>query len=120
MKVKSYMTLIAGALLLAGCTSTISDVSDEGTTAEPVFPAIDGKAALYIQPERAQLVRVGLDKNQVRTLVGAPHFREGMVAVREWDYLFDVGDGRPCQFKVLFDSDKRVGATYTSPQGCLH
>lgn len=50
-------------------------------------------------------------------LVGPPHFSEGFVAVREWNYLFhlrdpETGAVRVCQYKVLFGSCPQGGALH--------
>src|SRR5699024_3695273 len=57
-------------------------------------------------------VKAGMTKDQLYYLLGRPHFGEGIVAVREWDYLFHFhtpGQGTDgvttCQYKVLFDKD---------------
>ncbi|WP_275288523.1 outer membrane protein assembly factor BamE [Halomonas elongata] len=60
-----------------------------------------------------QTVHSGMTKDQVRDLLGNPHFSEGLINVRTWDYLFDLSDhGRlgsmMCQFQLLFDESMRV------------
>ncbi|WP_432785506.1 Outer membrane protein A [Oligella sp. MSHR50489EDL] len=52
-------------------------------------------------------------------LLGRPHFGEGFVGVREWDYLFHFhtpGRGSngvtTCQFKVLYDSNYYTNEFY--------
>lgn len=114
-------------LLMAGCgTATLSKVDAEGNTQSPVFPAIadasrpDGR---YVNSENFGKVASGMTKAQIRELIGPPQFREGMVGVREWDYLlkFDQSRDRPeivCQFKVLFDKRMIARSFFFMPESC--
>lgn len=109
---KSAVALVA-ALVLAGCGS-LSKVDDKGNTQEPVWPDtkdITFKNGSYPNLDDLRLVGPGMSKDQLYNLLGRPHFGEGLVGVREWDYWFHFrtpqGD-LSCQYKVLFDSDKRA------------
>lgn len=118
----------AGAVLvaasLAACGS-LSDVSPEGTTDHPVWP--DAEKATFRNgawptPEAMALVRRGMSKDQLYQLLGRPHFQEGLVGVREWDYLFhrpSAGGGtQSCQYKVLFDKDMLAASFHRLPADC--
>lgn len=53
----------------------------------------------------AQLSK-GMSRRQVRALLGAPHFAEGVMA-KGWNYLIDIADkdstiGRNCQLRIDF------------------
>lgn len=68
-------------------------------------------------------IRPGMTKNQVRDLLGRPHFSEGLFNVRTWNYLFDLGadDGQGrmlCQFQLAFDGSMRVEDTQWRTAGC--
>lgn len=118
--------IAALAYVAAGCTSTLSRVDDEGTTAQPVFPALGpGSAGQGSWPNRENLskVRAGMDKRQLMDLIGPPHFREGLIDVREWDYLFHLehaGQPQLCQYKILFDRTMRARSFHWLPQDCAH
>lgn len=108
---------VAALSVLAAC-ATKSHVTREGTTDNPIFP--DPSSVTFTNergtfPTSLQLaaVKSGVTEDQLYTLLGRPHFDEGMFFVREWDYLFHFhtpGQGTDnittCQFKVVFDKDK--------------
>ncbi|CAG9168867.1 Outer membrane protein A [Cupriavidus laharis] len=116
------------AAVLAGCSTTSSYPTDQGTSGNVVFP--DKASAwpaqgTFANLDNLRLLRPGMTKDQHYALIGRPHFKEGMFDVREWDYLFNFRTGRPapndvvqCQMKVLFDTDMRSRSYYWSPESC--
>lgn len=123
MKAKNLLPFILVGLLM-GC-STVSKVSKDGYTEEPVFPELE---KLTLQegtwPNVENLKKAeqpGVTRDQLYDLLGRPHFKEGL-RTREWDYLFHFStpDGRvTCQFKVLFDTDKIAQSFHWAPEGCF-
>lgn len=127
---KSVVAVIvmAASLYLGGCSS-LSKVSAEGTTENPVFP--DPRKVTFGNdqgtfPNRDSLneVKAGMTKDQLYYLLGRPHFQEGFFGVREWDYLFhfrtlanDKTRIATCQFKVLFDQDYRAQSFFMRSVG---
>lgn len=116
----------AALALAAGCTSYVSrGIGDDGRAAEVVFPDIERDAT---QPEgtfpnvdNLRAVGAGLTKDQLYDLLGRPHFREGLFAVREWDYVFNFRSGggvTTCQYKVIFDRDYRARSFHWKPAAC--
>lgn len=116
----------AALALSAGCTSYVSrGIGDDGKAAELVFPDIALDAT---QPEgtfpnldNLRAVGAGLTKDQLYDLLGRPHFREGLFAVREWDYVFNFRSGggvTTCQYKVIFDKDYRARSFHWKPAAC--
>ena len=116
----NYKSLfIAGlsALVLSAC-GNISKVTSDGTTDEPVWPKVErvgmnNKQGTFPDLTKLREVKAGMTKDQLYYLLGRPHFGEGFVGVREWDYLFHfhtpgqgTNDVTTCQFKVLYDSDR--------------
>lgn len=112
--------------LAAGCTSYVSrGIGDDGRATEVVFPDIARDAT---QPEgtfpnldNLRAVGAGVTKDQLYDLLGRPHFREGMVGVREWDYVFNFrssGSVTTCQYKVIFDKDYLARSFHWQPAGC--
>lgn len=63
-----------------------------------------------------------MSKDQVRHLIGSPHYREGLFGVREWNYVFnyrdDQNEHQVCQFQIHFDDDMLVHAFYWSDEAC--
>lgn len=110
--------------LLTGCSRSISDVDSAGKTLHPVFPGIDSairKEGIVVAPEQLSLLGVGLTKPQLYHLLGAPHFSEGVLGVKEWDYILKVkgSDGlKTCQLKILFDKNMTAQSYYYLPENC--
>jgi OOP family OmpA-OmpF porin len=89
------------------------------------FPAADSarwKQGAFPGAGVFDRIRPGMGKDQMRGLLGWPHFSEGLWGVREWNYLFHFrtgnGMGRgpgmgtsnsaayvTCQYMVRFDSE---------------
>src|SRR5262245_59910883 len=113
--------------MLAACSSTLSNVDNQGKTADPVFPAMDQASrseGTDVNLENLGKVAPGVTKRQLLDLLGAPHFSEGMFGVREWDYIlkFREPDGKPdkvCQYKVLFDDRMLARSFYFKPADCM-
>ncbi|OSI36507.1 OmpA family protein [Neisseria dumasiana] len=122
MKVKTMFQVGASLMMaaaLSACASK-SHVKRDGTTDNPVFPAVEkvspsfkhNKGTFPTADELAQ-IKPGMTKDQFYKLLGRPHFNEGMFGVREWDYVFHFhtpGQGTDnvstCQFKILYDAQK--------------
>ncbi len=125
MSVNYKSLLIAGlsALVLSACGS-VSKVSSDGTTDEPVWPKVERVGMnndMGTFPDLSSLkeVKAGMTKDQLYYLLGRPHFAEGFFGVREWDYVFHFhtpGQGTngvtTCQFKVLYDSNSLTNEFY--------
>ncbi|WP_084791991.1 outer membrane protein assembly factor BamE domain-containing protein [Cupriavidus necator] len=121
-------TVALTATILSGCSTTSSHPTNQGTSANVVFP---DKASAW--PEQGtfpnldslRLLQPGMTKDQHYALIGRPHFNEGMADVREWDYLFNFRTGKPapndvvqCQMKVLFDTAMASRSYYWAPESC--
>lgn len=128
MKKKDILRVLLGGmalLALAGCTNHVSrGLSAQGEVTEAVFPEERHMVmanGIVPKPDHVRLLTAGLNKDQLRALVGIPHFREGHGA-REWDYLFhlEAGDGQmtKCRFKVVFDSQSIARTLLWLPDGC--
>ncbi|MFC7370009.1 OmpA family protein [Vreelandella zhaodongensis] len=121
---KNRSTILAIGLIvgLAGCASNAS-LTDEG---EVRFPDLDStylKTGDFVDPDDVLRISEGQHKDQVRLLLGHPHFSEGIFGVREWDYAFNfyTGNGNEyitCQYKLLFDREMRVTSTYWRDAQC--
>ena len=120
--------LAASALLaLTGCgTSSVSrNISDAGQAEEVVFPSIEKHAWLqegtFPNLDNLRLIAPGVSKDQLYALIGRPHFRESLVAVREWDYIFNFRTAsgvKVCQFKAIFDTQPRAQSFHWMPADC--
>ena len=67
------------------------------------------------------MIENGMNKDQIRQLIGDPHFTEGLYGVSEWDYVFNYrenGTHKVCQYKVLFDKNHNAQSFFWYPNGC--
>ncbi|EPK3898289.1 OmpA family protein [Enterobacter ludwigii] len=126
MKLHINKLAIAFSMALVGCTHSISDVDKAGKTASPVFPdlnqAVVGEGS-YVTLENISRIKPGMTKHNLYEMIGVPHFNEGVLGVKEWDYIVHIptaeGEEITCQYKVLFDSRMKIGSTWFKPENCL-
>lgn len=127
MNKKIQFALTGAICLLASACGTrylSHDITDDGKAGEIVFPAVnDAIVENGIVPDlgHVRTVRAGISKDELRTLFGVPHFREGYYGVREWDYIFRIPNGNDvtvCQYKIIFDKEQKGQSFYWSPESC--
>ncbi|WP_444999521.1 OmpA family protein [Halomonas mongoliensis] len=111
---------IAGVAIVAGCTSPPNNDRTDIREAGDGFPALDSNwydGGRFVEPNSILRIREGQSKDQVRQLIGNPHFSEGFFGVREWNYVFNLytgeagGDYITCQYQVAFDDDMALEST---------
>ena len=92
------------------------------------FPALDSakwKQGAFPGTEKFQRVRPGMGKDQLRELLGWPHFSEGLWGVREWNYIFHFYTGKgsehvTCQYMVRFNGiELMTGGWWKNPDCAL-
>ncbi len=81
------------------------------------------KTGDFIGIDHVKRITTGLTKDQVRVELGNPHFNEGIVGIRVWNYIFNfyTGNGNEyvtCQYMVKFDKDYRVESTHWKDSKC--
>lgn len=124
LKPHSFRAALALLTLTLTACANLSQISDQGTTDQAVWPkATDTtfNVGAYPSIENLKLVDRGMTKDQLYNLLGRPHFAEGLAGVREWDYLFHFRTATgevSCQYKVLFDKDKRAQTFLWNPSEC--
>lgn len=121
---KNRSTILAIGLMvgLAGCASNAS-LTDKGDVRFPDLDSTYLKTGDFVDHDAVLRISEGQHKDQVRLLLGHPHFSEGIFGVREWDYAFNfyTGNGNQyitCQYKLLFDRDMRVESTHWRDAQC--
>ncbi|MBJ2154937.1 OmpA family protein [Variovorax sp. IB41] len=130
----SLATLCLAALLAAGCASyTITPEMQARAAAEnPAppkdadFPALDSakwQQGAFPSIEALRAMHTGMGKDQVRGLLGYPHFSEGLAGVREWNYIFHFRTGAgpayiTCQYMVRYNADVLTNGMYWKGPGC--
>ncbi len=124
-RIVAWLVLLLALGLLAACRSHAPAGESPGASTV-VFPDA-GKASLKegIYPDIADLRRFapGMSKRQLYTLLGTPHFNEGMWGVRQWNYLFNFRTAQgaeyfTCQFQVRFDDNGIAQGGYWKPGSC--
>ncbi|MDM0111521.1 OmpA family protein [Variovorax sp. J22R133] len=123
---RTMLAVAVGTLLvLQGCASTTPgaaiDKEAQSRAAANVqapkasdFPALDNakwKQGAFPNIENLRKMNTGMGKDQVRELLGWPHFSEGLWGVREWNYIFHFRSGKgaeyvTCQYMVRFSKDE--------------
>jgi len=114
---------------LAACGNVSRDVARDGHSAgQLIWPAPETttpmhRGGTFPNLDNLRQVRAGLSKQQIANLIGYPHFSEGAMAVREWNYLFNFrqsGSDRVavCQYKILFDDKRLAQSFYWKPTSC--
>lgn len=129
------LVAISMALLVAACSTpgapmnpsahAHAAVASSAPPDERAFPPIE--SASFRQgafPSIAALrqMSTGMSKGQVRSLLSHPHFSEGLVDAREWNYIFHLRTGQgpayiTCQYMVRFNAEMlTAGAHWKSPE----
>ncbi|HEY9023637.1 MAG TPA: outer membrane protein assembly factor BamE, partial [Burkholderiaceae bacterium] len=122
------------ALLAGGCASySITPEMQARAAAENPAPPRDDdfpapgsatwKQGAFPNLEALRAMRTGMGKDQVRELLGFPHFSEGLGGVREWNYIFHFRTGAgpeylTCQYMVRFNADVLTKGMYWKGPGC--
>ncbi|KWF20847.1 hypothetical protein WT56_29715 [Burkholderia pseudomultivorans] len=122
MKIKHLVALFACGGLLTGCGMGNGGRGDN----PPAFPARDSawmKEGDFVNVDNLRQIGPGMTKNQIYALIGPPHFDEGVIFVRVWNYVFNFRTGRgddfvTCQYQIRFDDHARVAATYWKEPDC--
>jgi len=128
--------LCLAALVAAGCASPSYTITPEmqarAASENPAppkdddFPPLDSakwQQGAFPSLEALRAMHTGLGKDQVRGLLGFPHFREGLGGVREWNYIFHFRTGAgpayiTCQYMVRFNADVLTHGMYWKGPGC--
>lgn len=130
MKKQSLQLKLAFALiplLLQGCATSVSRLSDDGKKDEIIFPDIEKNAwikeGVFPNIDNLRNVATDMTKTQLYALLGRPHFSEGIGKVREWDYIFnfrqkDSAQIATCQYKIIYSKEMRLQNTYWKPESC--
>lgn len=127
MKRTLHAAALAIAVMLTGCawTPTTPDANAPGQAGNVRFPSADRawlKGGSFVDVEQLRRMGLGMTKDQVRALIGDPHFSDGLFGTAEWNYLFDFRTGKgdefvACQYKVVF-SNGVSSATYWKDPAC--
>lgn len=119
--------LMSSFVLMSGCATSVSRLSDDGKSDEITFPDIEKNAwikeGIFPNIDNLRNVAPDMTKTQLYALLGHPHFSEGFGKVREWDYIFNFRKSsgtevETCQYKIIYTSSMRLRNTYWKPEAC--
>lgn len=135
----SHILLSTVAVATVAACGNLSKVTAQGTpeykdvdgvqVPQLVWPHIDrsgfnhdgSQFGTWPNWDNVRMIERGMNKDQIRQLVGDPHFSEGLYGVEEWDYAFNYrenGVHKICQYKVLFDNKHNAQSFFWYPNGC--
>ena len=135
-RVAPLAALCLAALMAGGCASPSYTITPEmqarAASENPAppkdedFPAPTSakwQQGAFPSLEAFRTMRTGMGKDQVRELLGFPHFSEGLGGVREWNYIFHFRTGAgpeyiTCQYMVRFNADVLANGLYWKGPGC--
>lgn len=113
---------ISSMLALSGCAKKAQPEVAQEKVSFPEMNDAWAKDGIYVNLENLRKMHKGLSKNQVSSLLGRPHFGEGLLWVNKWNYILQLpkGDGsyQACQYQVQYDKDTRTQAMYWRDQSC--
>lgn len=122
MKIILKTIVLSGAVALSACSSVPMMTMQEAT----VFPSVAQshlKALPRYDVSQVQKLDIGLNKDQVRHLLGNPHFREGILATKTWNYAIGLQtpgstEYQNCQLRIDFDRHNKVQQLRWKDQSC--
>lgn len=138
MKLSRILLSVVAVATVAAC-GNLSKVTEAGTpeykevngqkVPQLVWPKIDkstfnhdgSQFGSWPNWDNVRMIERGMNKDQLYSLIGRPHFSEGLFGVEEWDYVFNYrenGVHKICQYKVLFDKNHNAQSFFWYPNGC--
>lgn len=126
---KNLLAVVAAAVCATASAATpVAQV--RGTVGDVPFPD-KARSHLshgdFVNVGNLREMRTGISKDQVRLLLGNPHFKEGLFGVKEWNYIFNFSTGEgdayiTCQYQVRYDRQEGrylVGSMHWDGPACM-
>ncbi|MDM4772155.1 outer membrane protein assembly factor BamE [Solimonas sp. SE-A11] len=120
-KTGGLLAALVTAMALAGC-STPRLAPDAHGVSFPPREASYRSDGIVVAADTVRLLQPGVSKDQVRQLVGNPHFSEGLFEVREWNYILKLPSGEgallECQLQLRFDERSHLRSRHWQTEAC--
>ncbi len=115
------MSLLIG--LCASASATINGFDASIKFPEQAKTVRFLQANFYANESDLNNMQPGLNKDQVRLLIGNPPPYASMITAHTWDYIFKFREldkaSLICQYQVQFDDQKKVAGSYFDSQACV-
>ncbi|WP_254700144.1 outer membrane protein assembly factor BamE [Trinickia violacea] len=124
MKEASKLFALLGTTVCVASCGMVPMTAPDGSVIFPDRSSAWLKEGTFVNVDNLRQMAPGLTKDQVYALLQEPHFNEGVIAVRVWNYIFDfrTADSNAfvsCQYQVRYDGHGRVTATYWKEPDCV-
>ncbi len=120
-KAGGLLATLVAAMALAGC-STPRLAPDAQGVSFPPREASYRSDGIVVAADTVRLLQPGVSKDQVRQLIGNPHFSEGLFEVREWNYILKLpsveGGLIECQLQLRFDERSQLRSRHWQAEAC--